>query len=109
MSVNNNFPFAPQKVTQDLEMLRQLKNVVNSAMNGKINCTGDCTITASAAATTINDKLCNVNSVILLQPTTAHAAAEAPTLYTVAGAGQFVLHHANNSQIDRIFKYVIIG
>ena len=49
---------------------------------------------------------------VLLQPTSANAAAELGngTLYFDApGAGSVVIRHANNAQIDRSFNYVVIG
>lgn len=109
MAVNNNFPQAPAKVTLDVPTLRLIIQAINSIVKGKLNCCGETALTASAASTTINDPLCNPNSVILFTPTTAHAAVEIATLYYTAGTGSFVIHHANNSQTDRIFRYVIIG
>lgn len=108
-AVNNNFPKAPWKFALDLPTLKIMVRAINSVVQGKLNCCGVVTCSASVATTTINDPLCNANSVILFSATTAHAAAELATFYYVPGDGKFVLHHANNAQIDRTFTYVIIG
>jgi hypothetical protein len=51
-------------------------------------------------------------SVIVFTPTTANAAAEqgGGTMYLSARAKQsFTITHANNSQTDRTFIYIVIG
>lgn len=109
MSLNNNFPFVPERVDQSPQYLRLMMKAINRVMGGKVNCTGQITLTASVATTTVTDNRCLANSVVLLQPTTAHAATELATAYIVASDGSFVIHHANNAQTDRIFNYAIFG
>lgn len=109
MALNNNFPFVPEKTELSLQYLRLMMKAINRAISGKLNCTGTKTLTASVATTTVTDNNCLVNSVVLLQPTTAHAAAELATAYIVASNGSFVIHHANNAQTDRVFNYAILG
>lgn len=109
MAVNNNFQSPTGMITFDIEMIRRIVRSLKSAMSGKINCTGEFTQTASTTTTTVGDKICNVNSVILLQPLTANAAAAVSVTLSAAGTEQFVVTHANNAQTDRNFKYVIIG
>lgn len=109
MAVNNNFPYAPENVTLEAGYIRLLKQAINYAMKGKTNNTGEVTLTANAASTPVTEKLCTENSVVLLQPLTANAAAALGTTYITAGAGTFTITHANNSQVDKSFKYVIIG
>lgn len=107
--LNNNFPFLSKNVELSVSYLTLMMKGINSALRGKMNCTGSVTLTASVATTTVTDNRCLANSVVLYQSTTAHAAAELATLYTVAAAGSFVIHHANNGQTDRIFNYAILG
>jgi hypothetical protein len=109
MAVNNNFIRAPKQITGGQETLHLFQKAINSALSGKINCTGELTIAHDAATTAIINNLCNVNSVILLQPLTAHAAAALADTYVIAGEASFTVHHANNVQTDRNFKYVILG
>jgi hypothetical protein len=85
---------------------------VNGVLDGKLNSTGSFTCTASAASTSVTDYRAGLDSVILLMPTTANAAAEigAGTIFISARNKQsFTVTHANNSQTDRSFGYVIIG
>jgi hypothetical protein len=92
--------------------LGRVRDVVNNIMRGKLNCTGAVTLAAGAASTLMSDARIGGGSVLLLQPTTANAAAELGngTLYFDApGAGSVVIRHANNAQIDRSFNYVVIG
>ena len=62
---------------------RQVAQVVNNVLDGKLNSTGEFTCTASAASTDVTDYRAGKNSVILLMPTTANASAEvgAGTIY----------------------------
>jgi len=55
---------------------REISEVVNNAMEGKINSTGSFTLaTGGATTTTIEDKRIGADSVILFMPTTLSAAA----------------------------------
>lgn len=92
--------------------LKGLKDVVGNILRGKLNCTGTVTLTPSVATTTITDGKIGGGTVVLLQPLTAHAAAELGngTLYfNPAGNGTVVINHANSAQTDRNFNYVLIG
>jgi hypothetical protein len=107
-----SFPTAPLTGTDEREHRRKIAQAANLALGGKLNCTGMATLTPGAGSTTITDARVSANSVILLSPLTAHAAAElsAGTLYMSArAAGSFTIQHANNAQNDRSFGYAIIG
>jgi hypothetical protein len=89
---------------------RQIALVVRNAMDGKINSTGSVTLTASSTTTLVEDSRAGGDSVILFMPTTANAAAEQTTMFVSVRAKQsFTITHANNSQTDRTFSYVILG
>lgn len=91
---------------------RQTAQAVNLLIDGKLNSTGTVTLTASAASTAVTDYRAGPDSVIVFTPTTANAAAEqgGGTMYLSARAKQgFTLTHANNSQTDRTFLYLVIG
>lgn len=91
---------------------RQTALVINQVLDGKLNCVGTFTATAGAATTAISDFRCGLDSVILLMPITANAALEIGngTIYVSATAKQsFTVNHANNSQSDRSFRYILIG
>ena len=103
-----NFKILPYEATNP----RDVSFVVNNIMNGKINSTGTLTCTASAATTAVTDQRAGKTSVILLMPLTANAATEQGngTIFVSTRADKsFTVTHANNSQSDRNFAYVIIG
>jgi len=92
--------------------LGRVRDVVNNIMRGKLNCTGAVTLAAGAGSTLLSDARIGGGSALLLQATSANAAAELGngTLYFDApGAGSVVIRHANNGQSDRSFCYVVIG
>jgi hypothetical protein len=91
---------------------RETSQVVNNLLDGKSNNTGTFTCTASAATTAVTDFRAGKSSIILLMPQTANAAAEVGngTIHVSTRAKQsFTVTHANNSQTDRTFGYVVIG
>ena len=91
---------------------REVASVVNLLVDGKSNNKGTFTLTASTTTTTVSDLRAGTNSVITYVPTTANASAEigAGTIFISARNNEsFVLTHANNSQSDRTFLYVVIG
>jgi len=89
---------------------REVARVVRSLVDGKINSTGTVTLTASTTTTTVTDQRSGGDSIILLMPTTANAATATSTTFVSARAKQsFTLTHANNTQTDRTFGYVILG
>lgn len=109
MAVNNNFPVVPENENQ-AGWVSLLKRAVNSAIRGKLNCTGEVTLTANAASTAVTNNRCTAGSVALIIPKTANAAAALATTYIATYAeGSFTITHANNAQTDKEFKYVILG
>ena len=91
---------------------REISQVVNGILDGKVNSTGSFTCTTSATTTVVTDFRAGADSIILLMPTTANAAAEMGngTAFISARAKQsFTVTHANNSQADRTFGYAILG
>lgn len=93
-----------------LATTREISEVVNNTVGGKLNATGDFTLTASATTTTVTDPRAGKESVILFSPTTANAASALSGLYvSTKNNGSFVVTHASNTQTDRDFDYVVIG
>lgn len=94
----------------DAKHRRQLALVVNNLLAGKMNNTGTLTLTANVATTTLNYSRIGANSVVLLMPTTANAAAALANVYFTAFLkGSCTVNHANNAQTDRTFRFVVIG
>lgn len=83
-------------------------------LTSRANKTGSVTLTASAASTTVTPTMTTASSLIFFDPLTANAAAElaAGTMYVATAgrtAGQFVITHANNAQVDRSFRWAAVG
>lgn len=81
---------------------------------GEINKThkGSCTLTASAATTTVTDTNVQTASRIILFPTSANAAADvgsATGVYvsTKTAGTSFIITHPNNANADKTFDYII--
>lgn len=99
---------------QIIEWQRLTAEVLNNAMQGKLNNGGQVTLTANVATTTVTDSRIGTDTKLVLVPTTANAAAE-------VGAGglfqtfpnslkeQAVLNHASNGQTDRTFQFALLG
>lgn len=89
---------------------RQLAVVANNVLAGKMNNTGTLTLTINVATTTLTYSRIGANSVILLMPTTANAAAALANIYFTAFLkGSCTVNHANNAQADRSFRFAVIG
>lgn len=88
---------------------REISEVVNNLLNGKINSKG--TITLSPETTTIiSDERIGVESVILLSPKTESAASELSSVYfSDQSSGQATLTHNSSSLTDRTYGYVVLG
>ena len=87
---------------------REVAEVVNNAVNGKTNNTGTVTLAASTTTTTLNDERLGFDSVILLSPLTANAAAQNPYISTKT-KGSVVITHTSVASTDLNFDYIIVG
>tara|TARA_B110000285_G_scaffold71828_1_gene82837 strand:- start:361 stop:639 length:279 start_codon:yes stop_codon:yes gene_type:complete len=87
---------------------RDVAEVVNNLAAGKSNNTGNVTLTTSATTTTLNDERLGFDSVILLSPLTANAAAQNPYISTKA-KGSVVITHTSVASTDLNFDYIIVG
>ena len=104
----------PKTWHSEKEQIRKIAETVNQILDGRINTNSSVTLTANQATTTVTDRRVGSDSVILFMPTTANASAEqgAGTIYVSAIAPRsntFTITHANNSQTDRTFKYIVLG
>ncbi len=105
-------PGSIQFFQQVIGYLGRLREVVNNLLLGKLNATLDITLSAGAAATTVNDPRIGGSSSIQLMALSANAAAEignGTIWWGVPGNQTVTLNHANNAQTDRSFRLTIIG
>ena len=93
---------------------RKIVSAIRQLAEGRSNAVGSVTLATGAATTIVPAPTCGAEAKVFLFPATASAAAEFGngTLYVKATditAGQFVVTHANNAQIDRTFFWLAIG
>jgi len=86
---------------------RQISEVVNNIMEGKINSTGTFTAVNGTTSTTVTDRRASVNSVILFVGLDSHYYDVDPYISSRAN-GSFVVGHKNHGHNSSI-AYVIIG
>lgn len=123
MTTGPGFQTAPQggDVAQSLKdaasrsWVRQIVDVVNNLLSGKMNVVTQITLRAGFATTTVIDSRIGPFSALLLQPLTAHAAG---ALYSATSVladlttqkdGQVTFDHVNDANADKTFNLVILG
>lgn len=94
--------------------LRRTWETLQAMRRGKIECMAELTLTANAASSTLSDIRIGKYSALIFDPLTANAAAElaAGTLYVTTANrtdGSATVEHANNAQVDRSYRIIIIG
>ena len=86
---------------------REIAEVLNRTVDGKLNSTGTFTLPSGGADITVTDPRASVESVILLSPLNSHFYDHEPYVKT-KNNGSFVIgqkNHGHASEAD----YVIIG
>lgn len=86
---------------------RQISEVVNNIMEGKINSTGEFTLPSGTTELTITDRRASVNSIILLIAIGSDGSHNHVWIKSRSN-GSFVVGSGNNGQ-NHDFGYVIIG
>lgn len=90
--------------------VRRVALVVNGLLLGRSNNVYDeVTLNASATETLIEHDQITGDSVALLEPKTATAAAALGVLYQTAATGVITLHHDSTGDTDRSFRYAVVG
>ena len=90
---------------------RQISEVVNNAMGGKINATGTINLAASnATATSLPDVRISTDSVVLFMPTnTASATFMNDMFISEKVDGSATISHSANTAASATFSYLVIG
>lgn len=96
--------------------IKEIARSTNQLLLGKSNNVNTVTLAVNAASTlvTLSNGQLGTATVILFQPQTANAAGALATMYENTAlrnvsAGKFTLEHANNSETDRTFGYILVG
>ena len=71
--MSNQFLTVPLSNPDTKAHARQCAITINNVMDGKLNSTGEITLTASSTTTTLSDARIGLNSVLLFMPQTANA------------------------------------
>lgn len=117
---NSEFPDVDDYSENTPKLLRSVVRIIRNIMQGKTNNTGTCTLGAGVASTNVDVAFGDIGplSTILFMPLTANAATEfgagsmyvsAITITTNPQVNRFTITHANNANVDRTFRFVIIG
>lgn len=91
--------------------LRDTAEIVNNCVDGKMNVTGEVTLTNSVTSTVVFDIRVGAESLIVFQPITADAATElaAGGMYVSSqGKQTFTVTHANDTTL-RTFRYAVFA
>ena len=86
--------------------VREIAEVLNNTVNGKLNCTGSVTLSGGSDVT-VTDPRAGKESVILLVPLNSHYYDHEPYIKT-KNNGSFVVGQKNHGH-DGEADYVIIG
>jgi hypothetical protein len=106
----NQYPNVPISMPDHDLHLRLISSSLNNTIDGKVNSTGDITLTASATTTTLTDARIGLNSKIFFMPTTANASTANANLYVSARAdGSATLTHVSSANTDQTFGYSVFG
>lgn len=86
---------------------REISEVLNRTVDGKLNSIGNVTLTSGGADVTVTDPRAGKESVILLSPLNSHFYDHEPYIKTKSN-GSFVIGHKNHGHSAEL-DYVIIG
>lgn len=103
--------YAFRKVPPQGGTAREIAEVINNTVDGKMNVTGEVTLTNSATSTVVTDVRVGAESLIVFMPITAGAATElaAGGMYVSSqGKQTFTVTHANNST-TRTFRFAVFA
>ena len=104
------YPGVTTMLSDEKEHRRQIAQLANNLLAGKLNTVIQVTLTANVTTTTITDKRIGANTGIFFSPLTADAAAAQAGLYVSSQAnGTATLTHASTATVDRTFNVLLIG
>ena len=104
----NRFPVVPLFWNQPEEHVRKAFQAINGLLNGQGNNVEDVTLVPGATQTDIDVNYATPDTVALVQPRSASAAA-ATGLWTRSTKGKVTLFHDSNPATDRLFGVVLFG
>jgi hypothetical protein len=104
------YPGVAVMLSDEKEHRRQIAQLSNNLLQGKLNTVVQVTLTPSSTTTTITDQRIGANTGIFFSPLTANAAGALSGLYVSSQAnGTATLTHASTATVDRTFNVLLIG
>ena len=100
----------PKNANNTIGFYKELLLVIQNLYDGKVQCTGQFSLTPSVTTTVVKDPRCSEQSIAFLSPFTANALTAQATSYVSSyGQGQFTVTHTSTASTDRTFRYAILG
>lgn len=94
--------------TGDTNQPFDLQRLFESLLAGKTNTVAEVTLTASSTSTVVGDELVSPQSIVILSPSTASAAAVSPFVSSY-GTETFTITHTSSIAVDMTVRYAVIG
>ena len=101
------YPKAPEMWSNPIEHLLYIAKAVNGLLNGQTNNTVAATLTPDSTTTEISDDRIHPDTVPMLTPKTASAAASVVSF--AASKGKLTLTHDSSPATDRDFGIALFG
>ncbi len=101
------YPKAPERWSDPVEHLLYIAKAINGLLDGQSNNTLSVTLTPDSTTTEISDPRIHLDTVPVLTPKSASAAAAAVS-YS-ATKGKLTLSHDSNPATDRSFGVILCG
>lgn len=104
------YPGVPTSMDDEKQHRTLIATALNNVLRGKLLPTAVVTLADGAATTTLTNPAIGANSLVLLMPTTAHAAAALVSIYfDTFLKGSCKINHVNDADTDKTFTYLVIG
>lgn len=108
--MNRGYDGVQLEMPNEREHRRQIAQLANNLLQGKMNTVIQVTLTPSTTTTTVSDKRIGANTGLFFSALTANAAGALTGLYVSSQKnGSATLTHANTATTDRTFNVLLIG
>jgi hypothetical protein len=98
-----------RNLASDVQSPFEIANAVNSLLDGKVNSTGQVTLTPNAATTVLSDRRIGGSSAVFLTPLTLSAMTNGLVYVDTYVKGAATIHHGVSVATDMTFMYAVLG
>ncbi|MDI9409738.1 MAG: hypothetical protein QM523_10920 [Candidatus Pacebacteria bacterium] len=100
----------PEAMNDQVQHRRKLAMAVNLLSSGKMNVTKDLSLRVNATETSLSDSRISSQSILILTPMSAAAAADMASIYIASQKqGLAVIRHPSRASAQRNFRVAILG